>query len=123
MEDQAILLADSRTVGFVDYGSPAATAVLWCHGGPGSRVEPTHLRSRARAAGLRIVGIDRPGYSLSAPQPARTIAGWVPDALAVAGHLGIEQFVTVGPRQVAHTRWRWPRSLVSAFWVSSPTAR
>ena len=96
MEEQAILLADSRTVGFVDYGSPAATAVLWCHGGPGSRVEPTHLRSRARAAGLRIVGIDRPGYSLSAPQPARTIAGWVPDALAVAGHLGIEQFVTVG---------------------------
>ncbi len=96
VEDQAILVADSRTVGFVDYGSPAATAVLWCHGGPGSRVEPAHLRSRANAAGLRIVGIDRPGYGLSTVQPGRTIGGWVPGAVAVAGHLGIGQFVTVG---------------------------
>jgi pimeloyl-ACP methyl ester carboxylesterase len=40
--------------------------------------------------------MDRLGYSLSTPQPARTITGWVPDALAVAGHLGIELFVTVG---------------------------
>jgi pimeloyl-ACP methyl ester carboxylesterase len=94
--DQAILLAGSRTVGFVDYGSPAATAVLWCHGGPGSRVEPAHLRSRAKAAGLRLIGIDRPGYGLSSVQPGRTIGGWVPDALAVADHLGIEQFVTAG---------------------------
>src|SRR5262245_45860461 len=62
VEDQAIVLADGRTVGFADYGSPPATAVLWCHGGPGSRVEPAHLRSRAKAAALRIVGIDRPGY-------------------------------------------------------------
>ena len=47
-------------------------------------------------AGLRLVGIDRPGYGLSTPQPGRTIAGWVPDALAVAAHLGIDRFVTVG---------------------------
>jgi pimeloyl-ACP methyl ester carboxylesterase len=96
VEDQALLLADGRTVGLVDYGSPSATAVLWCHGGPGSRVEPAHLRSRAKAAALRIVGIDRPGYGLSTVQPGRTIGGWVPDALAVADHLGIAQFVTVG---------------------------
>jgi pimeloyl-ACP methyl ester carboxylesterase len=96
VEDQAILLADSRTVGFVDYGSAAAAAVLWCHGGPGSRVEPAHLRSRAKAAGLRLVGIDGPGYGLSTVQPGRTIGGWVPDAVAVADHLGIAQFVTVG---------------------------
>src|SRR5215813_10388974 len=29
VEDQAIVLADGRTVGFADYGSPPATAVLW----------------------------------------------------------------------------------------------
>jgi pimeloyl-ACP methyl ester carboxylesterase len=96
VEDQTIGLAHSRTVGFVDYGTSAATAVLWCHGGPGSRLEPAHLGPQARQAGLRIIGIDRPGYGLSTPRPGRTIAGWVPDALAVADHLGVGQFVTVG---------------------------
>ncbi len=94
--DQTIRVADGRTVGFVDYGTPDATAVLWCHGGPGSRLEPAHLRADAAAAGLRIIGIDRPGYGLSTTQPGRTIGDWVPDALAVADHLGIDQFVTVG---------------------------
>ncbi|HEY6790193.1 MAG TPA: alpha/beta hydrolase [Trebonia sp.] len=96
MEDQTITLASGRTVGFADYGVPGATAVLWCHGGPGSRLEPGYLRREAGEAGLRIIGIDRPGYGLSAPQPGRTIAGWVPEALAVADHLGIGQFAAVG---------------------------
>lgn len=94
--DQTITRPDGRTVGFVDYGAADDVAVLWCHGGPGSRLEPAHLRGAAADAGLRVAGIDRPGYGLSTPQPGRTIAGWVPDALAIADHLGIEQFVTVG---------------------------
>jgi pimeloyl-ACP methyl ester carboxylesterase len=94
--DGTIVLADGRTVGYADHGDPDATPVLWCHGGPGSRLEPAHLVDDACAAGLRIVGIDRPGYGLSTPQPGRTIAGWVPEALAVADRLGIDRFVTVG---------------------------
>ena len=74
----------------------ARTAVLWCHGGPGSRLEPAALAPAAAEAGLRIIGIDRPGYGLSSPNPERTIADWVPDGLAVADALGIDQFVTVG---------------------------
>ena len=96
MEDQTIGLASGRTVGFADYGIADATAVLWCHGGPGSRLEPAYLRRQASEAGLRIIGIDRPGYGLSTPQPGRTIAGWVPEALAVADHLGIGPFAAVG---------------------------
>ena len=96
VKDQTIGLASGRTVGFADYGIPDATAVLWCHGGPGSRLEPAFLRRKASEAGLRIIGIDRPGYGLSAPQPGRTIAGWVPEALAVADHLGIGRFAAVG---------------------------
>jgi pimeloyl-ACP methyl ester carboxylesterase len=94
--DQTIRLASGRVVGFADYGVRGATAVLWCHGGPGSRLDPAYLRREAGEAGLRIIGIDRPGYGLSAPQPGRTIAGWVPEALAVADHLGIGQFAAVG---------------------------
>ncbi|MGH8977108.1 MAG: alpha/beta fold hydrolase [Acidimicrobiia bacterium] len=96
MTDHVIEVADGRTVGFADLGTPADDAVLWCHGGPGSRLEAEHLASDARDSGFRIVGIDRPGYGLSDPQPGRTIAEWVSDALAVADRLGIESFFTVG---------------------------
>jgi pimeloyl-ACP methyl ester carboxylesterase len=96
VEDRTIRLTDGRTVGYADYGPPAGTALLWCHGGPGSRADPAHLAPQAVAAGLRIIGIDRPGYGLSTPRPGRTIADWVPDALAVADHLAIARFVAAG---------------------------
>ena len=118
-----IRLAGGRTVGFADYGIPDARAVLWCHGGPGSRLEPAYLRREASEAGLRIIGRDRPGYGLSTPQPGRTIVGWVPEALAVADHLGIGQFAAVGPRPAARSRWRWRRSPRSASSALSPAAR
>jgi pimeloyl-ACP methyl ester carboxylesterase len=59
-------------------------------------LEPLWLREEAVAAGLRIVGVDRPGYGLSTPRPGRSIADGVADLLAVADHLAIDQFVTVG---------------------------
>ncbi|HKY13828.1 MAG TPA: alpha/beta hydrolase, partial [Microthrixaceae bacterium] len=88
--------SDGRDVGWADHGEPGDTAVLWCHGGPGSRHEPAYVAGRARAAGLRLVGIDRPGYGWSDPRPGRTIAGWVPDGIAVADELGIDTFLTIG---------------------------
>ncbi len=96
MRNGMITTADGRTVGYADYGTPDQTAVLWCHGGPGSRREPSYLADAAARAGLRLIGIDRPGYGLSTPQPGRTIAGWVSDALAVVDHLGIDRFAVVG---------------------------
>ncbi len=79
-----------------DFGSPDDTAVLWCHGGPGSRHEPAYVADRAATAGFRLVGIDRPGYGGSDPEPGRSIADWTDDALAVADRLGLESFLTVG---------------------------
>lgn len=83
-------------MGFADFGAPNGTPVLWCHGGPGSRLEAVSLGEQAAAAGLRIVGIDRPGYGKSTPLPERTIGAWPSDGLAVADHLGLERFAVVG---------------------------
>jgi pimeloyl-ACP methyl ester carboxylesterase len=94
--DGEVRLPDGRTVGYADYGASNHTAVVWCHGGPGSRFEPQAAAAAGRDAGLRLIGIDRPGYGLSTPRPGRDIASWVPDALAVVDHLGIDRFVTVG---------------------------
>jgi len=96
MKEGLITVSDGRRVSFADYGTPGQTPVVWCHGGPGSRWEPEISAAAADRAGLRLIGIDRPGYGRSTQQPGRTIGGWVPDALAVVDHLGIDRFVTVG---------------------------
>ena len=85
--DGTIGTADGRTVGFADYGTRDQTALLWCHGGPEHRHEPSLVADSAARAGIRLIGIDRPGYGCSTPQPGRTIGGWVADALAVLDHL------------------------------------
>jgi pimeloyl-ACP methyl ester carboxylesterase len=96
MEEHLIEIEDGRTVGFADLGRPDATALVWCHGGPGSRLEPAAMTPNAADAGLRVVGIDRPGYGRSTPQPGRTIGGWVAEGLAVVDALGIERFLVAG---------------------------
>lgn len=94
--DGTIELQDGRTVGFATYGSPDGVPVIWCHGGPGSRLDPIHWDVEATGADLLLVGIDRPGYGKSTALPGRTIAGWAVDALAVADELGIDKFVAIG---------------------------
>jgi pimeloyl-ACP methyl ester carboxylesterase len=92
---QTLTLADGRIVGYADYGPSDGIPVIWCHGGPGSRFAPPQLKD-AGAEGLRIIGIDRPGYGLSTPKPGRMIGEWVHDALAVADALDIGKFFIIG---------------------------
>lgn len=94
--DRTIVVAEGREVGVCDYGSTKDVAVFWCHGGPGSRLEPAFLSADAAEAGLRLVGFDRPGYGLSQPRPGRTIPDVVSDLITVSEALEIERFVTVG---------------------------
>ena len=96
MRETVIDLEGGRRVGVAEFGPADGTAVVWCHGGPGSRLEPSYVADRAAEEGWRLIGIDRPGYGNSDPQPGRTIAGWVPEALTVADRLGVESFFTVG---------------------------
>lgn len=95
-KEGTITVRDGRTVGFADFGTPGQVPVLWCHGGPGSRLEPLLVADAARNAGFRLIGIDRPGYGFSTPQPGRTIGGWVSDGIAVADHLGLDRFAVIG---------------------------
>ena len=81
-------------------GSPttARLAIQRCCGATGLRVVVWNPRS---AVGGHRRGPSHhrhrsPGYGLSTTQSGRTIAQWVPDALAVADHLGIARFVAVG---------------------------
>src|SRR5262245_51856121 len=95
-DTRTITVTDGRSVGFIDYGPTNGTPVIWCHGGPGSRVEPSAFAPAAAEAGFRVVGIDRPGYGRSTPKPGRSIADWTGDGLAVAGGLDISEIVAIG---------------------------
>lgn len=96
MTDQKLELPDGRTLGYADYGPADGAPVLWCHGGPGSRMEPAGVAPAAEELGIRIIGFDRPGYGLSTPRPGRSIEACVPDTLALADHLGLASFHIVG---------------------------
>lgn len=96
MIDRTLTLADGRTVKFAEYGHAPDAPVVWCHGGPGTRLEPAALEDEAIQEGLRIIAIDRPGYGGSTPNPGRDIASWVPDAIEVAERAGANRFLTLG---------------------------
>ena len=89
-------MRDGRQVGVAEFGASHGLPVIWCHGGPGCRREPENLADTFSEAGLRVVGIDRPGYGVSTPWPGRSIADWASDALEVADQLGVDTFATVG---------------------------
>lgn len=96
VSDLVIQRPGRRNLGIADFGPSDGDAVIWCHGGPGSRLEPRYCSEQAAAAGFRLIGVDRPGYGLSDPLPGRSIADWVPDALAVAAELDVGVFYAVG---------------------------
>ncbi|RIK15619.1 MAG: hypothetical protein DCC50_07575, partial [Acidobacteria bacterium] len=52
----------------VEHGAPLGVPALYLHGTPGSRVEARLLADAARRAGVRLIGVDRPGFG-RAPLP------------------------------------------------------
>ncbi len=94
--DHTLRLADGRTLGYADYGGPDGRALLYFHGHPGSRREAGFLAAEAARAGLRLIGVDRPGMGLSSYQPGRRLAHWPGDVAALADALGLERFAVAG---------------------------
>ena len=80
--DQQISLHDGRQVGVCEIGDPHGELVVFIGGYPGTRWM-AHLFDGRALAGVRLVGIDRPGMGLSTFQPGWTIAGLSQDVAAV----------------------------------------
>jgi len=87
---------DGRQVGYAVHGDPGGRPVVFCHGGPGSRRSLLGTPTLLTDVGVRLVGIDRPGFGLSDPRPdARVVDG--PDDIAVVlRHLGIDRCAVAG---------------------------
>ncbi len=92
MRDSTVEL-HGRQVAYTDIGDPDGTPVLFFHGAPMSRRNLGDQHTEFRAAGLRVLTPDRPGYGGSAPAPGRTLTDWADDMAAFADALGLDRFL------------------------------
>lgn len=94
--DKTIRLRDGRSLGYADYGDPEGKPAFFFHGWPGSRLQAKLVDEEAARAGIRVIGLDRPGMGLSDFKPGRQILDWPDDVAALADALGIERFAVQG---------------------------
>ncbi len=85
-----------RTVAWVEAGDVDGLPVFHLHGAGMSRLEALIFDVRARAAGVRLIGPDRPGCGFSDPRALLTPVQYADDLAALADHLGIDRFIVSG---------------------------
>ena len=95
LRDSTVRLSDGRTLAWCEWGAPSGPVVLAFHGSPGSRVWWPG-EAETRAAGVRLVTVDRPGYGGSDPLPGRRIVDWAADVAELTELWGIDRFGVVG---------------------------
>lgn len=91
-----IRLQDGRRLGYAEWGDPDGRPLLYFHGWPGSRLEGRLADDAARAKGVRLIALDRPGMGLSTYQPGRRLADWPDDVIQLSAALGLERFAVLG---------------------------
>lgn len=94
--DQLVTLKGGRQMAILDGYSPRAPTLFYFHGFPGSRWEALLLAGAARNAGIRLIGIDRPGIGRSSVLRNRSLLDWPNDVVELADHLGVERFSVLG---------------------------
>lgn len=86
----------SRALGVATWGDPEGVPVFTLHGTPGSRLRRPPNEDDVRAAGLRVISYDRPGYGASDRHPGRQVVDCVADISAIADALGLDRFHVTG---------------------------
>jgi pimeloyl-ACP methyl ester carboxylesterase len=87
-----IQLRDGAVVAFEEYGDPAGTPVIFCHGWPSSRTMAQITDVPARAIGVRVISPDRPGISGSSMQLNRKLSDWPRVVEQLVDDLEIDDF-------------------------------
>jgi pimeloyl-ACP methyl ester carboxylesterase len=96
MRDSLVTLTDGRELAYTDIGETDWPCVVLFGGAPTSRLRTAYLEAEFRAAEIRVVSPERPGYGKSSPQPGRSMADWPSDFAALADALGLERCVVAG---------------------------
>jgi len=89
-------LPDGRKLVFAEYGVASGKPVLFFHAAPGSSYVHKDMAEMAAQQGVRLIGVDRPGYGLSDPLPGRTLLSWADDIENLTDKLEIDRFSIIG---------------------------
>jgi len=87
-----LTLGSGRRLAYSEYGDLQGFPLLYLHSHGSSRLEGLFFHDSARAAGFRLIAIDRPGLGLSDFKHCRHGHEYVDDLLTLADHLKIESF-------------------------------
>jgi pimeloyl-ACP methyl ester carboxylesterase len=91
-----ITLPDGRRLSWHEFGDKHGSPVIYTAGTPVSGLGGASYDETARAAGLRWISADKPGYGGSDYQRKRSLISWADDLAALAGHLGLDRFALAG---------------------------
>lgn len=90
--DRVVRLPDGRCIGTRRHGDPDhGSPVLHFHGAPSSRIETDVIAQLAHAAGVYLIGVDRPGFGISSYKSNHTVANYPDDIRALIAALRAER--------------------------------
>src|SRR5215211_2662131 len=90
--NDVVQVSDGAVVAFQEYGDPAGTPVIFCHGWPSSRTMAQLADEPVRSLGVRIISPDRPGISGSSMQLDRKLSDWPSLVERLADELELGEF-------------------------------
>ena len=91
-----ITLADGRRLSWHEFGDPDGSPVVYTAGTPVSGLGGACYDQPARAAGLRWICPDKPGYGASDFHRHRSLASWGDDLAILVAHLRLDRFALAG---------------------------
>lgn len=95
--DYEVELADGRSLGVAEFGPEDGFPVLWFHGTPGARHQvPPAAVDYAHEAGVRIIGVERPGVGKSTPHHYGRIVNFADDIEQVIDQLELDRIGLIG---------------------------
>ena len=90
------LLPDGRTLTVHAFGDTTGSPCVYVPGTPASGLAGRLYDDAARAAGVRLLSVDKPGYGGSTYQRRRTLTGFAADIGHLLDGLGVHRFAVIG---------------------------
>lgn len=119
---QSLRLFDGRRLAWYEFGDPGGVPCIYTTGTPASGLCGAAYDVAARAAGVRFVSVDKPGYGRSDFQPGRRLTDWPRDVAALADYLGLKRFAAMGESgggpHVLAVAWGLPERVTVALSVA-----
>lgn len=91
-----LTLPDGRALAWYEFGDPDGVPCVYTTGTPASGLVGLGYDAGARAAGIRWISVDKPGYGHSDYDPQRSLLRYAQDVEALLDHLGLERTAVAG---------------------------